>query len=359
MAANNEPRADAAAFAQAREAVEVMQRHGAWPTPLNFRLWLDYVADPGGPVAMHIDQLISTGEPITEDRTRAIAALLQDRGGEDEGLAAAGSALGQELATVEEAIDTARRTSESYGASLQGATRELAELQAAPRLRRLLDTLAEDTRLVKAQHQALERRLLDSTIEAGRLRDRLIKGRKEAVTDALTGLPNRKAFDDAVQKAWEAASLTGGTLAVAMIDIDHFKRFNDTWGHQTGDRVLKFVAGAVGLAAAAPRFAGRYGGEEFGVIFTDETRESAMACLEAVRVEIAGAVLRRRTGDQDLGSLTISAGLALLRAGEGPEALLDRADKALYTAKAGGRNRVAADAPAAILTGEPLIAGAA
>ncbi len=164
--------------------------------------------------------------------------------------------------------------------------------------------------------------------------------RRDATVDGLTNLANRRAFDDRLIAATTAARKTPAPLTLAVLDIDHFKLFNDTWGHQTGDQVLRYVASVIARLAPAPRFAARYGGEEFAIIFPEERQREVAATLEAIRLEVSSRSLKRRSTNEDLGTITLSAGLAELRPGEEAMGLLERADEALYASKRGGRNRV-------------------
>jgi diguanylate cyclase len=127
-----------------------------------------------------------------------------------------------------------------------------------------------------------------------------------------------------------------------VLDIDHFKGFNDTWGHQTGDQVIRYVASVIGRVAAPPRFAARYGGEEFAMIFPRESAAIVAGTLEEIRVEVSSRMLKRRSTNEDLGAITISSGFAERRPGETGHSVMERADAALYTSKRGGRNRVTA-----------------
>ena len=133
-------------------------------------------------------------------------------------------------------------------------------------------------------------------------------------------------------------------MTLAVIDIDHFKLFNDKWGHQTGDQVIRFIGGAICALAILPRTAARYGGEEFVVIMPRESLASAVRALEEIREEISLRNLRRRATGEELGRVTISIGLAQRLLGESASAFIERADAALYTSKRGGRNRVTCDA---------------
>jgi diguanylate cyclase len=187
---------------------------------------------------------------------------------------------------------------------------------------------------------ALEKRLADSTAEVGRLRDHLVQVRRDATTDGLTNLANRKSFDEELERACAEAEEAGAPLQLAVLDIDHFKNFNDTWGHQTGDQVIRYVASVIGRVGASPRFAARYGGEEFAMIFCGEQGGQVERVLQQVREEVASRRLKRRSTNEDLGAVTISAGFAERRRGESANSVVERADAALYESKRNGRNRV-------------------
>jgi diguanylate cyclase len=197
--------------------------------------------------------------------------------------------------------------------------------------------------MVLTQHSLLETRLSDSSREVNRLRKHLDQVRMEAMTDALTNLANRKSFDEALDGHCDGNDDKALTLAV--VDIDHFKRFNDTWGHQTGDQVLRYVASVLARIGRPPRLAARYGGEEFGLLFPGESAVAVERILNEARQEIASRVLKRRSTNEDLGAVTISAGIAQREFGEDGFDLVDRADKALYESKNNGRNKVTVAAP--------------
>jgi len=170
-----------------------------------------------------------------------------------------------------------------------------------------------------------------------------------AYRDALTGLPSRRALDERLDALPEGAIL-------AMVDVDHFKQFNDTHGHDTGDQVLRLVAWRLAEVPEAEAF--RYGGEEFTLLFIGRTPAAAMTQLEGARARVAACKFKLRSGDRPKGkqgktkrardvvphglSVTISIGAAVRKEGEHPAALLKRADDALYAAKEGGRDRVVA-----------------
>jgi len=326
-----------AAYALAGEALRLMQEHGVWPTPLNYELWLYVAGDPSCPLAQEIYRLVKAGEMITEDVSESLASKFLARMKVNDEVRDAGLKLTRELASITEVIVEAQKAQKTYGETLAGAKQTMAAIDAA-HLGGLIESLAEATNAVLTQHSFLENRLSESSREVSRLRKHLDQVRMEAMTDALTNLANRKSFDEALDAHCEED--TGKPLTLAVIDIDHFKRFNDTWGHQTGDQVLRYVASVLARIGRAPRMAARYGGEEFGLLFPNETAPTVERLLNEARVEIASRVLKRRSTNEDLGTVTISAGIAQREYGEDAFDLLDRADKALYLSKNNGRNRV-------------------
>jgi diguanylate cyclase len=325
------------AYALAREALQEMESHQVWPTPLNFELWLHYVADKNTPLAREIAAFLETDEPFTDAVGEAMAANHLPRGRLDGALLNAGDALSKELDTVTKAIESARESSEAYGEQLATASRSL-DRDNPPAIRDMVQDLAQATRRVQDQNQTLEGRLADTTAEVARLRKNLAQVRREAMTDGLTNLANRKAFDEALEKALQTAESDGHPLTLAVLDIDHFKSFNDTWGHQTGDQVLRYVASVI-ARSGAQRLTARYGGEEFAIIMPGEDARSALAVVEAIREEVASRVLKRRSTNEDLGVVTVSAGLAERLRGETAANFIERADAALYASKRAGRNR--------------------
>ena len=159
--------------------------------------------------------------------------------------------------------------------------------------------------------------------------------------DSLTGLLNRRAFGESLQLAWERATLTGQSLAVLMIDIDHFKSYNDSHGHQAGDAVIRDVGRIIGTLVRRPLdLAARYGGEEFSVVLLHLTRREIEDIAERARQGIAS--LDRPTTSGGILPVTVSIGIAMTTPNNGrtPEGAIQLADEALYEAKAAGRNRI-------------------
>jgi diguanylate cyclase (GGDEF)-like protein len=210
------------------------------------------------------------------------------------------------------------------------------------RSRKDLEALARDNR--KLQEYAAEVELANRELteirqqleEKNRLLERL------STLDTLTGIPNRRRFDDVFRQEWKRAARDGTPLSLIYCDIDFFKGYNDTYGHQAGDDCLIRVARVLAEAAHRPAdLAARYGGEEFTILLVDTGPEGAAILAERMRVRIESLRIAHRSSS--VGAfLTTSFGLATLipRPGLRPEDLIERADRALYSAKQKGRNRV-------------------
>jgi diguanylate cyclase (GGDEF)-like protein len=170
-----------------------------------------------------------------------------------------------------------------------------------------------------------------------------------ALQDGLTGIPNRRAFDQTLLREWLRAGRTQSKLSLVLIDIDHFKKYNDTNGHLAGDDSLKRVASAIRDALRASDFPARYGGEEFACILPETDEEGALISAERIRAQVASISLPHN-GSQSAPFVTVSLGIATVTPSEllAPEKLIEIADRMLYQAKREGRNRVAGASPQAI-----------
>lgn len=326
------------AYALARDVIAEMEKAGVWPTPLNFELWLHYLSDPDGALAQEIRRLLAQSTVITDKTSEMLAAEFLPRGRLPDQIRDVGAVLDRELASVASAIAMAHKTQADYGETLADASHSMETVADTSSLKDLVGGLSTATNRVRRETAILEKRLEKSNKEVIRLRENLEQVRRDAMTDALTNLANRKAFDERLEAA--CAEDDGSPLSLAILDIDHFKRFNDTWGHQTGDQVLRYVSTVLSNICGKTRFAARFGGEEFAIIFPGEGAGVVMAALESIRNDVASRALRRRSTNDDLGSVTLSSGFALRQRGETAASLLERADAALYESKRAGRNCV-------------------
>jgi len=180
-------------------------------------------------------------------------------------------------------------------------------------------------------------------VEIQDLRQKIEEVQQDALTDQLTGVGNRRMFERVFDEEWKKAISTGSALSLVMADVDHFKAFNDKWGHPTGDAALRNIGKLLHARVEGLGTVCRYGGEEFVIILPGIASMDAMPIMDEIRRELARIPLVRKDSKTIIGNISASFGVAGLQSGESKEQLLSRADKSLYQAKEKGRNRVIGD----------------
>ncbi len=325
----------------AREALAWLAARTISPIPQNFELVYTYVANENFELRAAVDTLLASGCVFES----SVMTTLYERyiRSPSDGVAVAdiGDKVHQELDIVLQMLESAGRDQNSYGHTLTAVSGQLGDAPMSEKAAKvLIDKVVVATRGMEARTKLLERQLQASSHEISDLRDRLESVRHEALTDGLTGIPNRKAFDIGLSAAVERAHELGEPLCLMMVDIDHFKKVNDAWGHQTGDQVLRLVGNCLSENVKGRDTAARYGGEEFAVILPQTDLTGAFSVADQIRKKVESKKLVKKSSGDILGVITVSAGVALYRPGEPLEEFVSRADTCLYDAKAKGRNRV-------------------
>lgn len=324
----------------AHAAVEFMAGRGLAPTPENFRVWTAYVSKTNAALCEAVEGAIQAGDAIDQAFSAQLyASFFSYRRLDDDALKAGVAASGA-LVALKARLSQAVEARQEYDGALASGGQSLASARGSDEMRHALKVLTSANRLIEQRSSDLEKDLQKTLAEMNTLKSDLQALRVETLKDGLTGLANRKRLDEALQEAVLNAHKQARPLSVVMCDIDHFKQFNDTWGHQTGDQVIRFVASVLAAEAGPAYTVARYGGEEFAIVIPDASLSEAGSYAETVRQRIARKRLTRRKTNDDLGHVTISLGVATLHKGEQRQALLERADKNLYQSKRDGRNRV-------------------
>ena len=319
-----------------RQAVPLMSRQSTALHPLSYALWYAYVREPDSALRRAVDEHIRQHGGLDEAATEALFHRhLADPASDSQQRLVEGM---QRLLTG--MSDTAALASDEtarYGQTLSRLSQEL-DTDALPSL----DEARSHTSAMQSAVQQLQQRLDDSQREINTLREEVRRTRTESLQDSLTGLANRRAFDErvAAEIATTVTAERPEPPCLLMIDIDHFKRINDNYGHAFGDQVLKAVAHVLKALTPAEGLAARTGGEEFALLLHATPTDRAMTLAEKVRTAIAGSRIRRKGNEQQVEHVTVSLGVAVYLAGEAAAQFIDRADQALYASKAAGRDRV-------------------
>lgn len=326
----------------AEQALTELKKAGLSAIPRNFELWHAHLSGQFPSLSDEIQKLQGDDGALTE----SIAGELYNRYLQHAHLPSAVLDVAQrvehEISDVLEQVTRSGDSTRVYGKQLNGASAELSRSEPnATVLQTLVKTLLTSTKKVEAENKALESRLNQSSTEIANLHRSMETIRMEAFTDPLTGVGNRKCFDTSIEKFIEEAEGEGHELCIAFADIDHFKKFNDTWGHQTGDQVLRLVAAAMDANIKGQDLLTRYGGEEFAILLPRTSLDNASLLADRIRRTVESRRLRKRSTNEDLGAITISMGVAQYHHGESHDAFVERADQCLYEAKRSGRNRIA------------------
>lgn len=335
-----------ASYGKARQVLKLMEHHGLLATHQNFAVLMGYIDAHPAELKQAIDLIRSNGGVLRQEDCEDLFAQFLSPIDHSDAVDDIGGKLISELKDVIATIDNAGNETRAYSAALDGVSGELGRGfgehggGTAISLKRLVDHLIVATNHMSERAKKLEKRLADSSAEVVNLKRDLEIIRRESVTDTLTGLGNRKLFDEALRTAAEEATEKQQPLSLIIGDIDHFKKFNDTWGHQTGDQVLKLVAHCFKENVKGRDSACRYGGEEFGVVLPNTALKGGKALAEAIRYSVETKKVVKRSTGENLGTITMSFGIAELVAGEPISELVRRADACLYAAKQRGRNRV-------------------
>jgi len=327
-----------------RLALPFMSRYRVPVSPQHYAVWYEYVAGTNVPLQEAIDALLAADEQIDEEVTADLFRKFvgpTDMSRFDE----AQQALRSLAESVTSSLVSANGEVSKYEASLKECSSQLNGDMNSDEFRSLVCSLEESTHRMSTGSQNLQQHLEESRREAEALREELVKARAEAKTDAMTGLANRKGFEEAIDKLRAAAEQALGDACLLICDIDKFKSINDTYGHLFGDKVIKTVADVLSKQTKGKDLAARFGGEEFVVPLPETDIEGAVAVAESIRRTIENSrVVRPKTGEE-VRRLTISIGVTRFAAGEEAKETISRADQALYAAKENNRNRVEVNPP--------------
>ncbi|MFT5091858.1 MAG: diguanylate cyclase (GGDEF)-like protein [Porticoccaceae bacterium] len=203
-----------------------------------------------------------------------------------------------------------------------------------------ISPLRDCIRDLEDHNKRLQNELEETRKAVAQQSQKLEQAKEEARVDALTGLPNRRAFDERIEQAHTAFTEEGTSYAVALLDVDHFKKFNDLHGHAVGDKVLEVVGEVLRRTQRGTDHVARYGGEEFVVLLERVPGHQATSVVDRQRERLGKSSLR--VDGKDL-SITVSAGVAEVQPGESMKSVLERADQALYAAKEAGRDQTCFD----------------
>jgi diguanylate cyclase len=312
--------------------------------PRNYEIWYVYATGYNSALNKIINETLARNGKLTEADLEQIYETYLSHIKTTDRIDKVGSRVIGEIDDVMKLISDALGMSASYDASLSGANKKLESVQNRDQLKKIVESLMKSTREMQDTNKALEQRLTLSKSEINNLQQSLEAIRAESLTDPLTGLGNRKYFDRSIEMAVQNALANGEPLSLLMFDIDHFKSFNDSYGHLTGDQVLRLVGLSLKQTIKGQDITARYGGEEFAVVLPNTALRQALTVADHIRRAVMSKELKKKSTGEILGRVTISVGVSMLKPDDDTDSLIERADACLYAAKRNGRNRVICEA---------------
>lgn len=324
------------------KVMERIKKEDILPTPENYELWYVYYARSIPEVVRVVDAIVESGQVITDYVCSTLYNRFLSDLRNEETVRNTGTQVQNTIQSVSDVVHGVQKATQNYGQTLTKVNSKITSAKNQAEFQEVVKMASQSTENMMAQSNQLEEMLLQSNAAMEELRRDLEHVRREAMTDGLTGLANRKSFDSEFDRIFQDAEKNKQGFTLLMLDIDHFKSFNDNFGHQVGDQVLRLVARTLKDSIKGKDFAARYGGEEFAIILPDTDLAGAVIVGNALRKAVASKDVINRSTGKVLGRITMSVGVAEYVTDKTAEDLIERADSALYSAKHNGRNQVAA-----------------
>ncbi len=321
-----------------RLAVSYLNAYEIPLSPLNYRIGYDCVAGKNEELKAALEDLLTQQNSISEESLRDLYQrfFIQD----EASLEAVRHKLKLAIKGIQGDFGQLGGNLSNYASSLRGFASILDISTPTDKILEEVDKVIEDTQVMEQSRLQLESQISNISAEVDALRQELVQVKQESRTDSLTGILNRRAFDEALAQSVDSASEQREPFCLLVVDIDHFKQFNDAHGHLVGDKVLRFVATLLKRSVKGKDIVARFGGEEFTLILPQTDLDGACIVAEQIRHAIAACRIRKRENGEVFGKVTVSVGVAQFDLADSPNNLVERADRALYWAKDNGRNCV-------------------
>jgi diguanylate cyclase len=316
---------------------QAFTQHQVSPTPINFLVWYEYFLGQDAQLKAMLNEGIQHSGYSNVLGVKIYESLLKDKQADTSELEQAFRKFLERM--ISRLMDWTKGI-EKHTQALDNYIHELTTRGDidAQTLASLTNNVLATTRSIVSSQSDMQQELIVATTKIQALQKELAEARNESMTDTLTQLPNRRAFNLRVEQSMQSTKQRD-QLCLILFDIDFFKKFNDTYGHLIGDAVLRFIAGVVQKVIEPSQLLARIGGEEFALLIQHASLAQAEQLAERIRIKVANSQLKRKDTGETINNIHISLGVSSYKPGETWDEWYHRTDKALYRSKENGRNR--------------------
>jgi diguanylate cyclase len=320
-------------------ALALIGKHGLPTNPLNYCIWYEYVSDKNRALIAAMDGHLKSKAAFSDEVSKQLYE--EHIAGERENVT---SVVREELkklfAEVADAIKDTKQHFTSSEDKLGMIDKSLIPGLSEADVDAIVRKIKKEIKLLEKSSTSFNEQLKQATVEIDQLKSKMAHYRQEAIRDPLTRIANRRGFEKKLNHAIRQTNDERLSLCLIMLDIDHFKKVNDTHGHLVGDNVLRMVANTIKDSIKGKDLVARIGGEEFAILLPDTPFDGALKLAETLRRTFERLDLKKKNTGESLGKITLSLGVTAYNTGENDRTFVNRADEALYQSKNSGRNKV-------------------
>ena len=322
-------------------ALNLMVNFDVAPTPKNYHLWYTHTAKSDLSLTKVMNSMIEKEVHFNQELNEKLYEKFFSAEKELKTIVETGATFQKELAKIVTVLKEVGENTSGHTKALSEQVDKLSNFDGVKELKDIINVVLSDANKIQEQSAKLENKLEESTFKIESLQGNLTNARLESRTDALTNIGNRKFFEEKIEEYIKNVSEDGDDLCLILCDIDFFKKFNDNYGHQVGDQVLKVVAAMIKKELELMGSAARYGGEEFAILLPNMKLAEAVELADKMRSTIAQRSIKNKNTGDNFGRITLSFGVASASHKKCTrEELIQKADSALYLSKCNGRNMV-------------------
>jgi diguanylate cyclase len=318
-----------------KKAIPLMVSNQIPANPINYTLWYTYVTKKKPELNQALDQITKSNGSYTSESSRNLYLHYIIREEQHQSLAGITDLATQLIQLMATSLDNSNKFDQDLSKNIES----LKSAKSLTDVSSIIDNVVATTQVIRTANDQYKSNIEQANEEIADLKKQLEQTQQQAFIDKLTQLPNRQSFDTYLSEQLEDIN-NAQNLFLILVDLDHFKSFNDDYGHVIGDRVLQCMGGLISDNCPTTAFGARYGGEEFAIIMPNSNEAEAIKTAETLRKKLNKLRVKITSSNKVLDNMSASFGIARYQANESSESFIDRTDKMLYQAKNNGRNRV-------------------